>query len=545
MRRYHLRTPCEKTCGGCPGVLIRRNPTEASPQPAGNMSQLFSEIMSALEHAITASFAAREPDRPALSPLRALGRRQMSGIEVLAQAIATTAPAASMVILPITMLTNETMLSGLLTVVAATVIVSMIAFCGSQFTRRFAASGGLYTFAFQGVGSRGALTVGAAMLCKYCASGAMTMYFGGHAVRTVLRETGLNAAGVLWTLLIYATIGLLMLACLLRGVRFAATAILVVELCSLLFIVSLMMFPAPQEVQIEPSGASNGLLLVALGAMFALAGFESATFFAPEAKRPLVTITRTVLLTPVICGALFTFAAWAVWSGRGGVLINAYLHGTSTGIDAWLVVALNVGLSCSWLASSMASSNAASRLVYTMGIERVLPRVFSQVHRSFRTPHVALTVVIAGLATASSIFAFIDGSVVFEDVKLLARASIVLGYTVVAVAAVRFLQRIGELTPAVIVSGVLGCAVGCATLTSLVVSVCREQNLTSLTVFTILAGSGLAWHRYLRHRTPKVLDSIGVFDSAESNDVLPGAASYGKNSRGAVALVKLSRHDAR
>jgi hypothetical protein len=102
------------------------------------MRSYFSAIMSALEQAIAASFAAREPERPALSPLRALGRRQLSGIEVFAQSVATTAPAASMVILPITMLTNETMLGGLLTVFAATIVVSLIAFCVSQFTRRFA-----------------------------------------------------------------------------------------------------------------------------------------------------------------------------------------------------------------------------------------------------------------------------------------------------------------------------------------------------------------------------------------------------------------------
>ncbi|MET0199295.1 MAG: APC family permease [Rhodococcus fascians] len=507
--------------------------------------------MSALEHAITASFAAREPERPALSPLRALGRRQLSGVEVFAQSVATTAPAASMVILPLTMLTHETMLAGVLTILAATIVVSLIAFCVSQFTRRFSSSGGLYSFAVKGSGPRGALTVGAAMLCKYCASGAMTLYFGGQAVRTVLHELGVPTGGILGIAAVHGVIAAAMLGCLLRGVRFAATAILVVEVCSLLFITALLVFPSSGPVEIEPSGAPNGLMIVALGAMFSLAGFESATFFAPEAKRPLVNVTRTVLLTPIICGALFTFAAWAVWSGRGGVLVDAYQHGTSTGIDAWLVVALNLGLSFSWLASAMASSNAASRLLYTMGVENVVTRRVARVHRVFRTPHVALWIVVGLVVGLGSLLAIAAGIPIFDnfrfldDVRLLARAAVIVGYAVASVAAVAFLRRIGELTTPVVCAGVLACASGTAILANLLFTVGVQQNITLLVMLGLLGASGLAWRAVLHHRRPRSLDAVGVFDSAESHDVLPGAVTYGENSRGAVALVKSPASESR
>ena len=63
--------------------------------------------VSALTDAIARSFTTGEPERPALSSMRALGRRQLSGVEVLAQSVATTAPAVSMVILPLTMLTHD------------------------------------------------------------------------------------------------------------------------------------------------------------------------------------------------------------------------------------------------------------------------------------------------------------------------------------------------------------------------------------------------------------------------------------------------------
>ncbi|MDJ0111068.1 APC family permease, partial [Rhodococcus erythropolis] len=136
--------------------------------------------MSALTEAIARSFTTREKQPPARSPLRALGRRQLSGAEVLAQSVATTAPAVSMVVLPVTMLTHGRLLSGMITIIAATVLVTLIAFCVSQFTRRMAASGGLHSFVFRGLGTRAALTTGIAMLVKYVGSAVMTLYHGGQ-----------------------------------------------------------------------------------------------------------------------------------------------------------------------------------------------------------------------------------------------------------------------------------------------------------------------------------------------------------------------------
>lgn len=332
--------------------------------------------MSALSDAITRSFSAEELERPAVSPLRALGRRRLSGVEVLAQSVATTAPAASMVVLPMTMLRNASPLVGLLTILGATILISLIALCVTQFTRRQAAAGGLYSFVYQGLGTRAALTTGVAVLIKYLGSATLTLYSGSAALTAVLRDVGVDVDGPVATLAVHAAVAAAALAVLVRGARFAALAILAVEAGSLLFIVALTLLPAAGAVPppAEPVTAPHGVLYVALAAIFALAGFESATFFGPEAKRPLVTITRTVLLTPMICGGLFVFAAWAAWTGRSTTIVDVYLHGTDSGAPTLLVVALNLGLACSWLASATASSHAASRLVYSMGVERLLPR---------------------------------------------------------------------------------------------------------------------------------------------------------------------------
>ncbi|APE36299.1 amino acid transporter [Nocardia mangyaensis] len=494
--------------------------------------------MTALADALARSFAAGEPERPALSPLRALGRKQLSGAAVLGQSVATTAPAASMVLVPVTMLTHETLLPGLITIVVATLVVTLIAHCVAQFTRRLSAAGGLYTFVSHGAGPRAALTCGVGMLVKYLGSAALTMYHGSQTVLALADQLGITVRG--WGIAaVYLSIAVLIGAVLVRGVRFAAIAILAVEACSLAFIVGLMLVSGPAAPVTPVAANVPAVLAVAMVALFALAGFESATFFAPETRRPLVTVTRTVLLTPVLCGALFIFASWAAWSGHAGAVVNAYLYGTAGGSSLVVVLLLDAGLTCSWLGSSMASANAASRLVYSMSVEGVLPRVFTRVGPRLRTPHVALTVIIGIVTAAGLTFVALDG--VPDPVKTAVRTALAVAYVLVAIAAVLFLARIDEVNRLDRAAGLLGAAALVAVLGYLTVSDARYGVLVApATVLAVLV-VGAVWYRYLWCARPRSLTAIGVFDSPESADVLPGAGAFAINARGAIALVGANR----
>lgn len=482
--------------------------------------------MSALSDAIARSFTANEPSQPAVSPLRALGRRRLSGVDLLAQAVATTAPAASMVVLPMTMLRNVSPLAGVLTIAGATIVISLIALCITRFTRRQAAAGGLSSFAFQGAGTRAALVTGVAILVKYLGSAALTLYSGGRTVTVVLAQLGIDASGPGGTVAVYGGAAVVAAAVLVRGVRFAAIALLVVEVCSLLFIVAVTLLGTPGAVAAAPPPAAHGLLYVALAAMFALAGFESATFFGPEAKRPLVTVTRTVLFTPMICGALFVFAAWAAWTGRSATLADAYVSGVG---PPGLVIALNLGLSCSWLASASASAHAASRLVYSMGVERLLPRFVTAVHSRYRTPHRALLVIV-GTVLLGCAALLVSGSA--DTVRHIVRAMVVVAYVLVAWASIRLLARIGEQTRTALLAGWVTVGAGVSMLGYLVVAQLGAGNLVAPLVIGALLAAGLLWHRRLPAGS-----RVGVFDRAESIDVLPGAGRYARDADGELVLV--------
>ena len=492
--------------------------------------------MSELAEAIARSFSAPEPERPAVSPLRALGRRRLTGLQVLAQSVGTTGCAASMVLLPATVLHYGSPLTSMATLVGAVLMTYLIAVCITQFTRRQAAAGGLYSFVFQGLGTRAALSAGVALLVKYLGSATATLYSGGQALILALDAVGLPVTGVLGTLAVYLAVAAAAAAVLVRGVRCAALAMLAVEVCSLLFIVVLILLPSSAGPPPPASGAAHGVLHIALAALFSLAGFESATFFGPEAKRPLTTVTRVVLVTPLICGGLFLFAGWAAWTGRGATMLAAATSGADSGLPTPLVLALNLGLACSWLASATASSHAASRLVYSMGVERLLPRFFAAVHRRFRTPHLALLFIVAVVALGGTALA-LGLAPLREHLVAVVRAMVVTAYVLVALASVWFLRRIREQTPTALLAAAAVTLAGVGLLGALVVVERLEADYPVSAIIVGLGGAGVLWWSLLRRRRPWALRRVGVFDAAESADVLPGAGVFAPDANGDVVLI--------
>ena len=398
------------------------------------------------------------------------------------------------------------------------------------------ASGGLYAFVAKGLGPRAALTTGVAMAVKYLGSGALTLYHGGHAVIAIAEQCGVEIRGPA-TAVVYLGIAAVILVALLRSVRFAAVAILVIEASSLVFILGVMTISGSETVSLEPISAGDaGLLLpVVLSALFALAGFESATFVAPEARRPMITVTRTVIATPAICGSLFVFAGWAAWSGHADTLVGAYLHGTSTGVSPAVVALLHVGMACSWLASAMASSNAASRLLYSMGVEGVLPRALGAVHRRHRTPWLALGTTVSALAVGAVILALLGAVPHWAGVTL--RVALLVAYVMVAVAVVAFLARIREATAAVAWTARVATVLGTAVTGYIVIGHAFDGRFGAAGALVVVLTVPAFWYRHLRRKRPANLADVGLFDSPESEDVLPGAGAFAETGSGRVALV--------
>lgn len=141
--------------------------------------------------------------------------------------------------------------------------------------------------------------------------------------------------------------------------------------------------------------------VVAGSAILALSflGFDAVSTLAEEAKDARRTVPRAVLLTVLVGGVMFVFVSWVgymVWPDYTTFenLDTApnELFGLvgGAGLQAFFLAAYIVGC----VASALSSQASTSRVLYSMGRDRLLPQgVFGKLNARFQTPVNAILVI--------------------------------------------------------------------------------------------------------------------------------------------------------
>ena len=199
-----------------------------------------------------------------------------------------------------------------------------------------------------------------------------------------------------------------------------------IELAGLLLIIGVGLYAVAQG-QGEPArlveidtGDSTALLAVTAAtslAFFAMVGFEDSVNMAEECKAPARIFPRAMLLGMGIAGTIYVVVA--VLSSLlvpAGVLAEAESAALFRVLEAGapgfpLSVFAVIGL-FAVINSALINMLMASRLLYGMSNERILPRVFGRVHHGRRTPWVAIvfTSVIAIILVLSADISLLGGT---------------------------------------------------------------------------------------------------------------------------------------
>ncbi|MDA3920554.1 MAG: APC family permease [Salinisphaera sp.] len=154
---------------------------------------------------------------------------------------------------------------------------------------------------------------------------------------------------------------------------------------------------------------NNHTTVAALSAGAALAaysfiGFDAVTTLTEETKDPKRTIPRAVMITALIGGVVFIISAYAVELAHPGTQfknVDSAAFEIATTIGGNLFAALFIaGMIVTQFASGIAAQATASRLLYAMGRDGVLPtRVFAYVAPKLHTPVFGIALIgIVGLA---------------------------------------------------------------------------------------------------------------------------------------------------
>ncbi len=195
------------------------------------------------------------------------------------------------------------------------------------------------------------------------------------------------------------------------------------------------------------SGLRLGLVL----ALFSFVGFESATTLGAEARNPLQTIPRAVILSALLAGAFFIVCAYAEvlgfhTAGQDLGASQAPMHVLArVGGVPMLGLLIDIGALVSLFAGTLACITAAARVLLLMAHNGLAHDSLRNTHARNQTPSRAVIITgIAALAPAAVLAARgASGLDVYGWLGSLATYGFIVAYALVCVALPRYLRDHG------------------------------------------------------------------------------------------------------
>ena len=130
---------------------------------------------------------------------------------------------------------------------------------------------------------------------------------------------------------------------------------------------------------------------------FALSGAETASFMSGEIKDPRRTIPRALPIAGVVIVTSYVIGTFAVLLAMPSGEVNTLQGLIQAGAVAagrlgatWIIVPLAVLITLGNLGAASGFLSCSARIPFAVGIDRLLPPIFAQVHPRWGTPHVAI-----------------------------------------------------------------------------------------------------------------------------------------------------------
>jgi amino acid transporter len=471
----------------------------------------------------------------AASPMAGLERRTVGFVDVLAQSVGAVAPAAGTATVP-ALIAVQAGPGVLIAVVAAWLLMLCVSAALKQFAVRIAGTGSLYTFTTKGLGSGAGFATAAALLVGYGFVSMFGIVGSGYFLQNFLTALcGRQWASPWVTAVLLIAVGAVCFVVLRRGIRLSARATLVIELLSLVVILTLLVIVlsrlSPAQLVAPFTGelpSLGGLIAGTAVAITAFVGFESAASLGREAAKPFLTVPRTILWTVIGVGAVYLLSAYTQLAGAsafgvafdGGSTIVKLANDTDVSAIGTTV---DLGLAASFLTCAVASLTALARVVFTLGREGVLPRVVGRIDPLRKTPYTALAIVVP-LVVAVPLTLHSIGWTPWQSLQFLivvSAAGYIVAYVLAMAALPAFLRRIGESSRRTeAVAGVAALGLSAVLVSYLVVMAGSEPGAVALVgVLGVLAAAAFLYVRTARARS---LSRVGLFDQATSSDLLGG-----------------------
>jgi amino acid transporter len=479
--------------------------------------------------------------------------------EVSAQAVALISPSmTAALIVPLMFSTAAN--AGWLCYLFGTVMLLFVALNLNQFAKRYTSAGSMYEYTVKGVGPTFGGISGFSLSWAYLFIGIAGVTGFTHFASLLLTQAG--ATGWLshpyitlfaicvasaW-FLSYKDITLSTLMMLgMEGVSVFVISILALIACFKTGFIDTAQFHPFTGMGIRDIMKPLGLGVVV--AVFSGVGFECATAFGEEARKPLVTIPRAVIASLLLTGTFFIFVTYIethALATNNPTLdqLPAPLTTLSQNLGMnWMGIVIEFGAMVSFFALALSCLNSGARIVFSMARYGIFPISVGSSHKLNLTPHVAITsfAVIQFLIPASFMFAIYHGASnalqmnipldLFNNAGTLGAMGFCGGYVLISLAAPFYLKKIGELKPHHILLSVAALVLLLVPIVGLVwpVPLAPPMNVTPWAYGAYLLAGGI--FVFIRRRSKaefesvrKVLDEKTMIPSV-SSPALPDEAS--------------------
>jgi amino acid transporter len=343
---------------------------------------------------------------------------------------------------------------------AVTAILLCFAVGYAAISRRVINTGAFYTYIARGIGRPPA--IGAALLAvvAYIVNIAGIAGGTGYFVTLIASELGADIGWVVPTVVLLGLVGVVGYRSLHVSAKVLGTA-MVLSL-GVMAVFDLAVLFAKGFDALPTASFSAGTVFSGspgLAAIFALTGFvgmETAAIYSEETNDPQRSVPRAIYIAVAGMGIFYLLSMWllvgsigadrtqAVAEDRLGNLVFDQM--ASYGGDALRTVTALLFVVASF-AGMLAFHNVASRYLFVLGRDRVLPEVLGRLHPRHRSPRAGSLIVSAGalLIVAIAALAGLDPYKALGQAALgLATLGIVGLQAIAAIAIVAFFRRRGQ-----------------------------------------------------------------------------------------------------
>ncbi len=336
-----------------------------------------------------------------------------------------------------------------------TIVCFFIGNTVSQFSKYMPSSGGYYSFATRGLGDRGGFMTTWSYLIYDIIGPAGAIGFLGYLIsNTIQVATGVNIPWWIFALATFAIVWVLTHF----GIRLSMRTTVIFGALELLIMLALavtfLVHPGPGSsytAPLIPANAPHGFGGVLAGMVFsvlALSGFEAPAPLAQETQRPARFIGRAVMVSLFAIGGFYVFTSYASAIGWGTGNMAAFASSANPyyelghalwGAGWWFVViaiinsAIGVGLAC---------TNAASRVLYTMGQAGTVSPRFGRLHPVHQTPAFAIAFIqLSGIVAILLVGLLLQPADIFGFLGTITTLAVIVLYIMANLALTAYIRR--------------------------------------------------------------------------------------------------------